>query len=99
MPDPTVAAEVHQSLDVHRHLAPQVTLDDKLGHFSTQLLDLVFRQFDDLAVLRDACCLTDLLRTGTADAVDRRQCDHRMLAIWNVDSSNTSHCHYLLLQR
>src|SRR5258708_4906021 len=28
MPQPTVAAEIHQPLDVHGHLAPKVALDD-----------------------------------------------------------------------
>ena len=42
MANATIGAEIHQTLDIHGHLATQVTFDHDLRHFLAQGLDLGF---------------------------------------------------------
>ena len=40
MAQATIATEVHQTLDVHRHFTTQVTLDGEFTYFVTQTIHL-----------------------------------------------------------
>src|SRR3954464_15178509 len=71
----TVAAEVHQPLDVDRHLAAQVALDRHAADLLADALEVGVAQVLDLAVERTPGGVADLLRRRAADAVDRRQAD------------------------
>src|SRR5574343_1047195 len=91
MAEAAVAAQVHQTLDVHRGLATQVTLDRELAHFFPDLLQVAVGQVLDLLVEGDANRRADLLRGRAADAEDVGQADLRVLLRRNVDTSNTCH--------
>src|SRR5580698_4098298 len=71
MPQAAVAAKVHQTLDVHRHFAPQIALDpeftvDQLA--DTQ--DLIVAQLVDPAIVGDAELLANRGSLGRANAVN-----------------------------
>src|SRR5450755_39179 len=85
MPEAPVAAEVHQALDVDRHLAAQVALDRHAADFLADALEVGVGQVLDLAIERHVGCDTDLLRRRAADAVDRRQADLGVLVGRNID--------------
>ena len=56
MPQPTIAAEIHQPLDVHRDFAPQVTFDDIVA-------------VDDFADLQYLLILTPAMRATAISPV------------------------------
>src|SRR6476646_1766507 len=91
MPNAAVAAEIHQPLDAHRHLAAQVAFDGELADVLAQLVHLRVGQVLDLGAGHDARGDADRLGARTADAVDRRQSDLGMLMIRNVYACNTGH--------
>jgi hypothetical protein len=80
-----VAAQVHQTLDRNADLTTQVAFDHELRDLATQALDFRFRQVADLGRQGDAGRFTDLLRTGTANAVDALQPDPDVLLGRQVD--------------
>src|SRR3989339_343288 len=65
-----VAAQVHQTLDRHADFATQVAFDHVLAYLGAQALDFRLGQVTDLGRRIHAGRFTDLLRTGTANAVD-----------------------------
>src|SRR3546814_1019289 len=76
MTQPAIGAEIHQPLDVHRDLTPQIALDrvvavDRL----TDLDHLVLGQIADAALDRDADPPADLLGLGAADPMNVGQRD------------------------
>ena len=55
VPEAAVAGEVHQPLDVHRRLAPQIAFDHVVGvDRLAQMEDLLVGQVLDAALGRDA---------------------------------------------
>jgi hypothetical protein len=84
-------AEIHQTLDVHRNLTPQVALDGEFRDLLAQLFHIAVRQVLDLGRVLDAGRGADRARAATAYAVNRGQRDFRMLMIRNVDATNTGH--------
>src|SRR5687767_3403159 len=86
-----VAAEVHQPLDRHRYLAPQVTFDRQAGNVLAQPLHLGIVQVLDLAGSLHAGGGADRLRARPADAKDRRQRDLSVLMVRDVYSCNSCH--------
>src|SRR3954464_8566002 len=86
-----VAAEVHQALDVDRHLAAQVAFDRDAADLFADLFQIGVGQVLDLAVERHTGVDADLLRRRAADAVDRGQADLGVLVGRNVDTSNACH--------
>src|SRR6516165_9198648 len=89
---PAVAAEIHQALDVHRHLPPQVALDrvfavDQLADAQ----DLVIGHLVHAPLDRDADPAADLESLGPSDAVDVGQPDRDPFLIRNVDASDPRH--------
>lgn len=79
MTQTAIAAQVHQSLDRDTDFAAQVAFDDILADFGAQALDFGFGQITNLCGRGNACGFAELLRTGTADAVDALQPDPDVL--------------------
>src|SRR2546421_8415059 len=94
MTEAAVAAEVHQALDVDRHLATQVAFDRDAADLLAELLEIGVRGVLDLAAVRNPGRVADLLRGGAADAIDGRQADLGVLVGRNVVTSNA--CHVIL---
>src|SRR5690606_36352408 len=86
-----VAGQVHQALDGDADLAAQVALDGVLGDLQAEALDLGLGEVADLGRRRNAGGLADLLRTGTANAVDALQAHPDVLLGRQVDAGNTRH--------
>src|SRR3546814_5666752 len=95
MTQAAIAAKVHQTLDVHRDFATQVTLDlvITVDRFA-DLQNLGVGQFVDPALARQANGLTDFLLLHPADAVDVGQCDLDPLVGRDVHASNTRHAFF-----
>ena len=71
MPEPPVAADVDQPLDVHRDLAAQVALHPVVVlDLAAQLLHVGLREVLDPDIGVDARGRQNLLRRGKADAED-----------------------------
>src|SRR5690606_3805281 len=88
MAQAAVAAEIHQALDRHADFAAQVALDDVLADFGARALDFRLGQVADLGGRAHARRFTDLLGTGTANAVDALQPDPDVLLGRQVDACN-----------
>src|SRR3954470_22786564 len=90
-----IAAEVHQPLDAHRHLAPQVAFDRELGDLLAQAVHVGVGEVLDLSCRRYTGSDANRLGAWTADAINRGQRDDSVLMIGNVDACNTGHGNYL----
>src|SRR5690606_29243834 len=91
MAQAAVAAQVHQALDRHAHLAAEVALDHEPADLGAQALDFRLGQVHDAGRRVDAGRIAHLAGTGTANAVDALQSDPDMLLGGQVDASNTRH--------
>src|SRR5215831_1479498 len=71
MTQTTIAAEIHQPLDVHRDFTTKIAFHDVIAVDDlANLDDFVFRQIADAPVERDAHLLADDLRVRRAYPVD-----------------------------
>jgi len=67
----SVRANIHQSLDVRRHLSPEVSLDLKFLFEDVPEADhLCFVQFVDWGLLVDVCFFKNLVRRGSPNPID-----------------------------
>src|SRR5918911_4914619 len=89
---PSVATDVHQTLDVHLHALAQVALDLALlfedGADTTQF---VFVQILDARIDVDLRLLQDRGRARAPDSVNVCEADLRALVRRKIDPSHTSH--------
>ena len=92
MTQTAVAAQIHQTLDVHSDFTTQVAFNAVLtvDQF-TDLYDLVIRQFVDALRIGDTELAADCLRGRRANAVDIAQADDHPLVGRNVYAGNTCH--------
>src|SRR5262245_25981113 len=90
VPQPAVAAEVHQPLDVELHLAPEVALHQVIAvdHLA-DVQHFLVGELRDPALARDPDLLHDFPGFGRADSMDVLQRDNNALVGGNVDASNT----------
>ena len=76
MTDAAIAADVHETLDVHGHFTAKVTLHLVIvQNFRTKQLGFFFGKILDAGVGIDARLLQDLTRRAQTDAVDVRKAD------------------------
>ena len=68
MANTTIAAEIHQTFDVHRHFATQVALDCVLGHRAAQRFEFRLAQVTDFGIRTNASGFTNRER-ACADSV------------------------------
>ena len=87
----TVAANIHQTLDVHVALTAQIALNHELGVVDvlTDCIDFVFRKILNTGVNIDVALIADLGGGSAADAVDVGQTDLNTLLARKVDTINT----------
>jgi hypothetical protein len=91
MPNTTVTAKIHQPLDVHRDLTPQITLNGVFGDFGTQSIHLTLGQIHNPGILSDSSGRTNLACHSPTDPIYGGQRDYRMLAVGNIYACNSSH--------
>src|SRR5712671_3599493 len=99
-----IAAEVHQTLDVHARLATQVAFDQiiAIDHF-TDLQHFLVAQLRHAAVIGNLDLLQNLGRIPLADAMDVLERDQDALVGRNIHAGNTGHgllsCRRSLVER
>src|SRR5690554_5609995 len=89
--DTTVAAEVHQALDVHADFAAQIAFEGQLRNLTAQRVELLLGQIANLGGWRDSGGRAQRLRRGRTDPIDVAQGNHHVLVVWYVDTGNTGH--------
>ena len=77
----TVTTQIHESLDVHRNFAAQITFDIELAHFAAQCVEISFTELLNLGVRVHTRCRTHFSRGGPPNAKDGGQRDNRMLVV------------------
>src|SRR6266581_3145432 len=98
MSQPTVAAEIHQPLDVHGHLAPKVAFDDVVA--VDDLADLEHLLVSELRHppgIRDSDFRHDFIGLFRPDPVDILQCNNDAFVGRYVDAGDAGHSYSLLL--
>src|SRR4030095_11177746 len=92
VPEPSIAADFHQPLDVHRDLLAQIAFHaaDLFDH-TADLADVVFGEILDANVRTDAGRTEDVARPLSADAVDIREPDLDALGAREITACNTRH--------
>src|SRR5689334_6514054 len=92
MPQPAIAADLHQSLDVHRDLLAEIALDaaDLFDH-PADLAHIVFGEILHPDVGTHARGAEDVVRSLPADAVDVGESDLDTLGARQIDACDTSH--------
>src|SRR5690606_23342999 len=94
MAQAAVAAEVHQTLDVHRRLTTKVTFDLVVAVDGfADLQNLCVRQLMNATFSRNTDLLDDFLCEFRADPVNIRQRDNDALRSRDVDASDTCHAY------
>ena len=90
--EPAVAAEVHQALDVHLHLAAEVALDLVSASRSSRIC-LISPSVSSSVFLFGGMLglLADLARAALADAEEVRERVRDVLVAGEVDACDTSH--------
>src|SRR5436305_1570581 len=73
VPHAAIRAEIHQALDVHGHLAPQIALDGPLRDLRADRIDLGLGQILDASIGADSGSLASRKRTRAPHAVDVRE--------------------------
>src|SRR5277367_387105 len=92
MTQPTVAAKIHQPLDVHGDFTSQIALDDVVAvdHLA-QLQHFLIGQLRHPARFGYRHFFHDFLGFGGANAVDILEPDHHALIGRDIDASDTGH--------
>src|ERR1700722_4957610 len=91
MPDAPIAAQIHQALDVHGHLAPQITLDRKFGDLRPQRGDLCVREILHFDVVLHTGGVANAPGPAVSNAENVGQADDHMLVHRYVDAGDTRH--------
>jgi hypothetical protein len=87
-----IAAQIHQTLDVHRDVAAQIAFDQKVAVDDFADLDhLGFGQVADPARRVDAQLGDDLVRDVRPDAVDIAKADFDSLLGRDINAGDTCH--------
>jgi hypothetical protein len=94
--DATVATEIHQTFDIHRNFASQITLDDKICDRRPELGDFRLCQIFNRRFRRNIGRAANLLRARSADTVNRSQRNHDVLIQRYVYACYTCHLSVLL---
>ena len=84
MTQATITTKIHQTLDVHRDLAAEVTLNSEFTDLFAKAIHFAIGQFLDLGRPFDTDRLANLLCAGPTNAVDRRQSNFCVLVIGNI---------------
>src|SRR5262245_2277593 len=92
MAEPAVATEIHQPLDIHRDLTPEIALDHIVA--VDDFADLEHFRISQLghpALARESDLLHDLAGLRGPDAMDVLQCDHDAFVSGYVDACDAGH--------
>lgn len=91
VPDTTIGAQIHQSLDVHRDITPQVTFQGIIRHLASNPVKICLTQLLDTGCWIDTGSLAYIPGSGITDPVDIGQSNNDMLVIGDIDTCYTGH--------
>src|SRR5688572_3500253 len=97
VPQPAIAADFRQPLDVQLHLAAQVTFHRQPANRLAQLLNLSFAQIAHADVRANARLCQQLLAGRTANTVNIGECYLNSFIAWEIHAFNTRHKPVFLL--
>jgi hypothetical protein len=98
VPQATVTAQVHQTLDIHGYFSAQIAFHLELRIYDLpDRVDLRFRKIVTLRVPTDAGLIEYLLGSRAAYTIDVSQSDLYAFILWQVNTGNTCQCELLLL--
>jgi hypothetical protein len=86
-----VAAQIHQSLDIHGDFPTEVTLDGHFSNLGTQVVELRLAEFTHFDALFHTTGTAKTLRLGTTHTKDVGKRDHGVLVVRYIDPGYTSH--------
>jgi hypothetical protein len=95
MPQPAIATEIHQPLDIHRHLPPEITLHGIIA--INQFADtqyLVVGQLVDPPLKRNPHATAYLKGFGAPNTMDVTEPDWDQLLIWDINASDPRHLRF-----
>ena len=95
MTEATVAANIHQALDVHGHFTAQIAFQSELRQRFADFFQVLICQILDFFGVINATSFANLACARTTDAINGREANFSVLMRRNVDTSNT--CHVLPL--
>jgi hypothetical protein len=87
----TVTTQIHKTLDIHGQCAAQIAFHRVFGHLSSNGFNFGLGELFDLRFRLDTTGVANFQRCGTADSVNGRQRDDRVLLWWNVNPGYSSH--------
>jgi hypothetical protein len=96
MTEPSVTTEIHQPLDVHRHLSAQIAFNDEFAHLFSQSLHLIFGERANFRGWVHIGLFADLSGPRPSNSIDGGEGHHDMIMLRNVDPDYS--CHLLILQ-
>jgi hypothetical protein len=91
MAQATVATEIQQALDIHRHIATQITFHIQFCNLCPQRIHLRLIEITNTTIFGYFSRSTQILRGGSSNTEDIRQRNYRVLVIWYIDTSYTGH--------
>ncbi len=91
MAHPAIAPQVHEALNTHRYFTTQITFDGKLRDFVAQPFHIGLGKLFNPDCTPDTSSVTNLLRAGAADTVNRGQRDFSVLVVGNVYPCDAGH--------
>jgi len=91
MAQAAVAAEVHQTLDIHRNFTTKITFDGHFTDFGAQRIKIRFAEVTHTGAFGDTALFTQTLRLRAAHTEDVGQRDNSVLVVGYVDPGYTSH--------
>lgn len=96
MPQPPIAADVNEALNIQLHLAPKIPLHHKvLGDIIPNRADLAFGEIANGSVRIDPGSIESCLRRRSPDPMDVGQPNENSLVTGEIDAFNS--CHVLTL--
>jgi hypothetical protein len=91
MTNAPVAAQVHQSLDVHGYFSAQIAFNDDLAHLSTQCRYFGIGKIFDKRGRLNARVLADRQSTRSANAENMGESHPYVLTHRNIDTGYAGH--------
>src|ERR1017187_1310328 len=91
MTETTIAADVHQTLDVHGGFAAQIAFDCELCDLVANFFQIRVRQILDLLGVLNTACFANLASACTSNTENGGEANFRMLLRRNINTSDTCH--------
>jgi hypothetical protein len=93
-----IRSHINVTLDIHRHITPQITLDlVLLIQDLTDFDDVLVREIVAFQVKDDAGLFKDFSRSTPADAINVGERNFHPFVSWEIDSGDAGHIFFSFL--